>query len=259
MRGPAGNGRPHVRGCPVSSVETNRRLEVLGTFHLSEQNRPIIIDRPSCRRLLALLAVRGSQHRSVAAETLWPLLSDKRSLGNLRGVIWRLRQHENSLLGEDSGYISLRDVDIDFDEAMTWCHRALEGDAGPPPPGIDRDLLPGWVDTWLITEREDFHLLRVYALESAARTLLRAGRTGAACRVAAIAAGLDPLRESAVRLLIEISLHEDNIVAAIRQFERFAELLHTEIDAEPSSELTALVSHLVDVRNHAHPGARRHP
>lgn len=129
---------------------------------------------------------------------------------------------------------------------MQWCSEALAGEVGPPPRGIDRDVLPGWADTWLVSAREDFHVLRLHALEAAAGKLLIGGRLGEAYRIAAMASALDPLRESAVRLLIEIHLRESNAVEAVRRYVRFADMLRAEIGIDPNPNTTALVANFVD-------------
>jgi hypothetical protein len=46
---------------------------------------------------------------------------------------------------------------------------------------LSADLLPGWyADDWVIVEREQFHQLRLYALDSMCEGLTKAGRYGEA-------------------------------------------------------------------------------
>jgi DNA-binding SARP family transcriptional activator len=52
---------------------------------------------------------------------------------------------------------------------------------------------------------------------------------------------LEPLRESATRVLIEVHLAEDNVVEAIRRLEFFRKSLASELGVEPSAELVAMV------------------
>jgi DNA-binding SARP family transcriptional activator len=52
---------------------------------------------------------------------------------------------------------------------------------------------------------------------------------------------LEPLRESATRVLIEVHLAEDNVVEAIRRLEFFQRSLASEIGVEPTAELVDLV------------------
>jgi DNA-binding SARP family transcriptional activator len=52
---------------------------------------------------------------------------------------------------------------------------------------------------------------------------------------------LEPLRESATRVLIEVHLAEDNVVEAIRRLEFFQRSLANELGVEPTEELVDLV------------------
>jgi DNA-binding SARP family transcriptional activator len=59
---------------------------------------------------------------------------------------------------------------------------------------------------------------------------------------------MDPLRESANQILIEVHLRHGNRCDAIRQFRRYAELLRWEMQAEPGPGLTALMAPLQTAR-----------
>jgi DNA-binding SARP family transcriptional activator len=72
--------------------------------------------------------------------------------------------------------------------------------------------------------------------------MLLGGRIGEACEAALTAVALDPLRESAVRLLIDIHLRGGNTVEALRCYRRFSDLLAREIGADPSPALMAMVA-----------------
>jgi DNA-binding SARP family transcriptional activator len=72
--------------------------------------------------------------------------------------------------------------------------------------------------------------------------MLLAGRVGEACEAALTAIALDPLRESAVRLLIDVHLRGGNTVEAVRCYRRFSDLLSREIGADPSPALVAMIA-----------------
>jgi DNA-binding SARP family transcriptional activator len=63
----------------------------------------------------------------------------------------------------------------------------------------DADLLPDWVDDWLVHDRERLHQLRLHVLEALADRLAGDGRYGLALDVALAALRSDTLRESAHR------------------------------------------------------------
>jgi DNA-binding SARP family transcriptional activator len=111
----------------------------------------------------------------------------------------------------------------------------------PLPHGVALELLPGWADDWLIEAREELRLLQLYAFETCAQRLLQGGRCGEAAGLALNALNLDPLRESANRILIEIHLRDGNRLDALRQFRKYEQLLRRELDIEPGPTLTALV------------------
>lgn len=230
-------------------------VEVLGGFrvHLGER---LLVLRPSCRRLVALLSVTGPQLRVDAAATLWPDLPAARAASNLRTAVWRLRQDVEGLVLGEGGLLRTADVAGDLAEVREWARCTLSGDQlAPTPRHAARELLPGWGDAWLVEPREELRLLQLHALEASAQRLLQAGRLAEACRSALGAVMMDPLRESATRLLIEIQVREGNTADALRSFRRFRQLLDRELDAGPSPAITALVAPLVRPHPSATAGA----
>jgi len=111
--------------------------------------------------------------------------------------------------------------------------------------------LPGWGDYWLVDPREELRLLQLYALEASAQRLLLAGRFGEAAGLALAAVAVDPLRESANRLLIEIYLRDGNRSDALRQFGKYEQLLRQETGTEPGPGLTALAGSFLAPRSPA--------
>jgi DNA-binding SARP family transcriptional activator len=73
-----------------------------------------------------------------------------------------------------------------------------------------------------------------------------AGRLGEACSLALAAVRMDPLRESAIRLLVEIHLREGNSLDALRRFRRYEDDLRDQVDSRPTPALVALVAHLIE-------------
>jgi DNA-binding SARP family transcriptional activator len=83
--------------------------------------------------------------------------------------------------------------------------------------------------------------LQLHALELTAQALTCEGRYAEAIEAAMAAVRLEPLRESATRVLIEVHLAEDNVVEAIRRLEFFRKSLASELGVEPTEELVQLV------------------
>ncbi|HEY0689977.1 MAG TPA: BTAD domain-containing putative transcriptional regulator [Kribbella sp.] len=219
------------------------RLDVLGRFRLRRGTRQLT-PRPSCRRLLGLLAVRGSLHRMEASEALWPGLTERQSQSNLRTVLWRLREQGIPIIKDDNAYLSLTGLIVDLGEVVRWCHASLSGHgfAVAPPEGIARDVLPGWTDSWLLAPREELQTLRLHALDAVGGRFLLADQLGEAGKATRAAAQLDPLRESSTRLLLEVYLREGNAIDAVRLYQDFASRLRDELGLDPEPQTTALVS-----------------
>jgi hypothetical protein len=74
--------------------------------------------------------------------------------------------------------------------------------------GLTRTLLPGWSDDWLTVERERWDQVRVHNLECIARQLLAQEHYFAALETAMEAIAVEPIRETAHRIVIEIHLAE---------------------------------------------------
>jgi DNA-binding SARP family transcriptional activator len=237
------------KGDRMSTDRAGRHLQVIGTFGAGLGDRRLVL-RPSARRVLALLAVRGELARPEASGLLWPDLTQTRALANLRTALWRARQDCPGFVHDGTDVVGLGDVAVDLSALRDWAWQALRDD-GPPadaPPITGDDLLPGWGDEWLVQPREELRLMKVYALEASSKRLLHAGRFGEAAGLALAAVNMDPLRESANQILIEVHLRHGNRCDAIRQFRRYTELLRWEMQAEPGPGLTALMAPLQTAR-----------
>jgi hypothetical protein len=80
----------------------------------------------------------------------------------------------------------------------------------------------------------------LHALEALSRYLLETMRWGEAVEAAMTAVSVEPLRESAQRLLVEAHLAEGNLIEARRSFAHYCVLLRAELDVEPGNEFAAL-------------------
>jgi len=119
----------------------------------------------------------------------------------------------------------------------------------------DGELLPGWYDDWVIFERERLRQLRLHALDALAERFAVQGRYAAALEAAMESAQIEPLRESANRMIIAIHLAEGNVAEALRHYQFFWDLLRAEVGLEPSAQLTAMLP--AATRHAEAPGSRR--
>jgi DNA-binding SARP family transcriptional activator len=157
----------------------------------------------------------------------------------LRTVLWRIHQSAPGFMSADREAVRLETtVEVDVVEFRA---RALESiKVGS---GLDLDeltfggLLSGWSDDWVYIERERVLQLQLHALEVLASESTRTGHHGEAIQAALLAVSLEPLRESAVRLLIEAHLAQGNTAAALKQYQAFERLLKSELGLSPTREL----------------------
>jgi two-component SAPR family response regulator len=138
-------------------------------------------------------------------------------------------------------------VEVDVDALVTAIRRVIDdGECGVdqgllPTLATMGELLPGWYDDWVLLGRERLRQLQLHALELTATQLSCEGRYAEAIEAALAAVRLEPLRESATRVLIRIHLAEHNVVEAVRRFEVFRRQVVAELGIEPTSELADMV------------------
>jgi DNA-binding SARP family transcriptional activator len=228
---------------PVRTV----RLGLLQGFQLecgeSEVDLPL-----SSQRVVAFLALQlRAQSRSYVAATLWMNLDEERAGASLRSALWRINRSGHPLVA--AGARSLRlmpDVVVDLRESARSAREVLRGDAESGAARVDDltagDLLPGWYDDWVVTEREHFRQLRLHALEKLCGQLTDEGRFGPAVEAGLAAVSSEPLRESAHRALIRAHLKEGNRGEAIRQYETCRSELRRELGIDPSPLTQALLA-----------------
>jgi len=204
------------------------------------------------QRLIALLALRGRQPRAQLAGTLWPDADGQRSAASLRAALSALHRQLPGLVERDHGEVRLADrVRVDVDEFRANAQAVLSGAMSALPTTIDHptvtggELLPGWYDDWVMAECEPIRQLRLHVLEALAGRLISRGAYGQAMQTALLAVELDPLRESAHRLVIQVHHAEGNTVEAVREYEHFRAVLRRELDVEPTRQMTELMDEVI--------------
>jgi DNA-binding SARP family transcriptional activator len=218
----------------------------------------------TARRLIALITLVGSRNRSYLAGTLWPERSDAQAQANLRSTLSRLLARNLGVVRVSRDVLALAPhVTVDVHDVVRSAEDMLYGepDTPPTPEQILRllradDLLTGWYDEWVVTARERLRQLRLHALEAVSARLADAGRHVEALDAALVCADIAPLRESAHRAVIRVHLLERNYTEAVRQFQRYRELLVAELGIEPSPEIRRLLR-TVDYGRPTAPGVNR--
>lgn len=233
---------------------TTNELSLLGGFVFSVGGDAILGVSGGSQRLLAFLAVRDHvMTRNQVAGSLWPESTDDQAGASLRSAVSRLdatRQAVNVTASD----LGLRDeLVVDVRASRSLARRLIDSDA--PEADIDigalavsalsDDLLPGWYDDWAVIAAEDWHQLRLHALEAIARRLTAAGRLAEASSAALAAVRAEPLRETSRAALIRVHMAAGNQSDALGEFERYRVMLHAELGAEPTEQLRRLLGDLV--------------
>ena len=227
------------------------RLGLLGGFRLSVESEVLTLPMNS-QRLVSFLALQARPLlRTYVSGSLWSDATDQRARGSLRSALTRLRHPRYSLVELTSDHIELSPlVTVDYREGEALARRVLDPSqelddvAGLNDEVLTADLLPDWTEDWVLIEREAYHQLRLRALETLCRRLTGKGRFGQAVQAGMAAVAGEPMRESSWRALIEAHIAEGNVVAAMREYDAFRELLFAELGREPSADMRALVKDL---------------
>lgn len=222
-------------------------LRLLGGFSLSLAGAPVSLP-VNGQRLLAYLSIRGRMPRPVVAGTLWPDVSEHNAHGSLRTTMWRLHRGGAKLVETKNENLALApEVTVDIRVFTKTAQRALRSPVLLDEVGTEddllagSDLLPGWYDDWVIFERERLRQLRLHTLEALAQRLAEQRRFAAGLDTALEAIRIEPLRESAHRVVIGIHLAEGNVGEAMRHYRFVRDLLRDELGVEPSKQLTAML------------------
>jgi len=227
------------------------RIRLLDGFSLDSGTCPSqggdVLLTPGVQRLVAHICLAGRVTRPAAAGLLWPDVLDQQAQASLRSGLWRLRKAVSGLVDISGEALSLAaGVRVDVLELQEWAGRAAvpgagADDAALPDVALRGDLLPGWYEDWVLTERERLRQMRLHALEAAADRLAAADRHGEALQAAHLAVRAEPLRESAHRTLVRVHLAEGNLSEAIRAYRLFEQLLRDELGVAPTEQMTRLV------------------
>jgi DNA-binding SARP family transcriptional activator len=243
------NKAPSVGPTNLSVDMNSATLCLLGGPVMIKNGRRLEIPEGS-KRLLVFVTLHGGRvSRRHAAGTLWPCVDDERAAGNLRSALWRLRGADIDVLHADKCLLYLDpEASVDITQLSRWATRVINGSANSSDLGTRElhpeavHLLPGWYDEWVIFERERLRQRLLHAMESLVRQQISRGLLADAIEVATTAVGVEPLRESAQRVLIEAHLAEGNLVEARRAYIAYHEMLAAELGVSPSIELIEIVS-----------------
>jgi DNA-binding SARP family transcriptional activator/TolB-like protein len=231
------------------------QLRLLGSLALTGpagEELPAVLRQPKRLALLAYLAVaspRGFHRRDTLLALFWPERDTEHARAALSHGLYTLRR----TLGEGV-IVSRGDEEVGIDRELCWCDAvALEEavDAGRLEEAIGLyrgELFAGFhlsdapeFDRWLEEHRARVRDRVTQAALALADQEEARGRLPAAARWARYAVGLSPYEESGVRRLMALLERTGNRAEAVREYERFARHLASDLELEPSTETVALM------------------
>jgi DNA-binding SARP family transcriptional activator/pimeloyl-ACP methyl ester carboxylesterase len=234
------------------------RVYLLGGLRAEAEGEPLGL--PSSRKaqlLLAMLALERRAHgRSELAGRLWPDVREDSARASLRNALAQLR----GALGEHAEEL----VTTEGTERValapgTWTDVGEVGrllGTGRPEEAADlcaHELLAGFDDDWVLTQRDELAGRLAESLGEAAMAAEGAGDMAQAVRLSRRLTALDPLAEIAHRDLIRRLVASGDRAAALAAYDRFRKRLADELTVVPSAATRALVE---DIRAPEAPARR---
>ncbi|WP_411376277.1 AfsR/SARP family transcriptional regulator [Arthrobacter sp. MPF02] len=199
------------------------------------------------QRLIAALAVRGPSLRTYIAGMLWPEYPEAKALESLRVTVHLVSRQLPGLLVKDGALLSLHhEVDVDLHAVrLILKEAALPGGttaAGRLQELRDLEFLPGWYEDWVLFEQGRLRHDRLRAFSLLSRQFAGQGNHEAAAEAAIAALAIEPLYESAVRVLVAAELAQGNVASAMLAYEKYREQLSEDMGVTPSDALRKLIS-----------------
>lgn len=231
-------------------------LTLLGGFQLSvgySLSIPL-----GAQRLLALLALEdGEVDRATATERLWPDSCKRRATANLRSALWQGKRAGSATLIDCVGpRLQLaQPVSVDLYEVLKKARQIVESSLSTSNEpghqgiidGLSRELLPAWSDDWLLPERARWDQVRLHALETLAQQFLKVQNYLVALESALTAIAIEPIRESAHRLVLKVHIAEGNSACAMKHYHHYRGLLERELGVKPSRQMVELIHPIASV------------
>jgi predicted ATPase/DNA-binding SARP family transcriptional activator len=249
-------------------VKARCTIQLLGALCIRQQERQISrFNTHKTGALLAYLAyhIRHAHPREVLIELLWPDRVPQAGRGSLSMALSSLR-HQLEPPGVPAGAVLLADrftVQLNPDAVTTdaaefetalraaaqagnrseqdrWLAAAVEHYSG--------ELLPGYYEDWVLTERQRLADRFVQALSRRIEHLEQDGELEQALRCAYRAVGADPLREEAYRDLMRLCAATGQPVSGLRAYAQLKRLFQRELGRAPSPATRQLARELLQQR-----------
>ncbi|MFT5194756.1 MAG: putative ATPase/DNA-binding SARP family transcriptional activator [Candidatus Promineifilaceae bacterium] len=251
-----------------TTLATTLKISLLGPLQLYHSvTGEIKENRRKVQALLIWLLLEDNQahSREQLIALLWPEMSRDDGLNNLRVTLSRVKKHladGDALEASRSGVTLLRspshNIDVRHFEAFiketekhnheslascTSCqeklHAATKLFRGRFLDGFSLDDSEAF-EEWLFVWRERYHVMGLRQLGRLAEAEIANGRLAEAEALAQRQIKIDPLQESAHRLLMRIAAERGDRTQALRQFKICTDMLEAELGVTPEEETILL-------------------
>lgn len=241
-------------------MATRLALHLLGSPKVELAHAPVVIDKRKTLALLAYLAVNpGQQPRDHVSALLWPEFAQPKAFSNLRHVLWEVRQEiGDSWIDARRDSIALSaDADIWLDlahfealiaQGLTQQNLSLRVSLLTESVKLYRNhFLTGFslkdapnFNEWAFSKSEELRQQLARALTVLADDLCSSGQVESAIPYAQRLITLDPLNETAHRLLMQVYIQAGQHNAALKQYQTCENLLRKELGVDPQPETLSL-------------------
>lgn len=237
------------------------RVELLGGLRAARGDRVVTrFDTRKAAALLALLALNPHRlhSREALAEQLWPDEDPDATRNRFKQVLSLLRKEleppgteAGSVLATDRTHVRLQpgalvsDVE-EFEGALDAARSA-----GDPVSSLQAaarlykgELLPGYYEEWILSERQRLAERHLGALENLAQALAERGDFAQALDHARRAVSADPLREASHALVMRVYAASGRVSEAVREYAELERTLREHLDSAPSASVRALLEQI---------------
>jgi predicted ATPase/DNA-binding SARP family transcriptional activator len=234
-------------------------LQLLGSYNIYLDNVPLIaLKTKKGQALLSYLAVTGKEHfRSSLSGLLWPDIPEKNARANLRKTLSRLKPHLYSHLKVTRETIALRrdaDFYLDVREFESGVAPGAEISQVQSAVSIYQgDFLDGFelpdatlFDDWVLAQRVRLRDMAINALQRLTTYFGDVGDYETAVDYARSVLTIEPWHEDTHRELMRLLALRGQRSAALKQYERFRELLSEELGIEPGEDIFVLYQQIRD-------------
>jgi DNA-binding SARP family transcriptional activator len=241
-------------------------MEFLGRARVLAGGREVMLSR-QCLSFLAYLALhRNIDHpREVLIEKFWADQDPARARSSLGSALCRLRKALtfDGMVGLELSPLGAPRLSSSIPIwADIWAFEAGLKPALAAPEGelqqafanalaaslihYKGDLLLGWYDDWILTERERLLMLCLRGHRRLMQHHVASGDFEAGLAAGLAVLRLEPLDEMVQQRVIELYALTGQRAAALRQYERLVALLKAELGVAPARETRALIDRIRD-------------